>query len=79
MEIKTQIAGIPCLVYARISAVEGSYSRNAVSDWDYYGWEEIDFDVLDRRGRPAPWLERKLTSDDVRRIEDEIIAYARDE
>lgn len=42
------------------------------SDWDYYGYTEMDWFVCDRRGRPAPWLERKLTDNDRQRIEDEI-------
>lgn len=29
---------------------------------------QVDFRVLDRRGRHAPWLERKLTDDDVKSI-----------
>jgi hypothetical protein len=39
---------------------------------DYYGYSESEWDVLDRRGRPAAWLERKLTDDDRQRIEQEI-------
>lgn len=31
------------------------------SAWDYYGYQEIAWRVLDRRGRPLPWLNRKLT------------------
>ena len=34
---------------------------------------EADFVVLDRRGYPAAWLERKLTREDRRRIEQECI------
>jgi hypothetical protein len=30
--------------------------------------------VLDRRGRPAPWLERKATQRDIYRWEDEAAA-----
>jgi hypothetical protein len=41
---------------------------------DCYGYTEIDFDVLDRRGRPAPWIERKMDDADTRAIEQEIIA-----
>jgi hypothetical protein len=31
--------------------------------------EEIDFEVRDLRGRPAPWLARKMTDDDREGIE----------
>jgi hypothetical protein len=30
--------------------------------------EEFEFTILDRRGRPAPWLERKLTEADSDRL-----------
>lgn len=36
---------------------------------------ELEWVVLDRRGRPAPWLERKLTDAERVRIERELIEY----
>ena len=72
-EIESRVAGIPCLIgVSHFDCVRGSYSYNAVSDMDYYGYSESEWDVLDRRGRPAAWLERKLTDDDRQRIEQEI-------
>ena len=72
-EIESRVAGIPCLIgVSHFDCVRGSYSYNAPSDMDYYGYTEIEWDVLDRRGRPAAWLERKLTDDDRQRIEQEI-------
>jgi hypothetical protein len=71
--IETRVAGIPCLIsVTHFDSVRGSYSYNAPSDMDYYGYTEVEFEVLDRRGRPAPWLERKLTSKERERIEQEI-------
>ena len=68
-EIESRVAGIPCIIgvteYQR-----GSYNRWCDSDMDYYGY--IEWVVCDRRGRPAPWLERKLTSKDNNRIQAEI-------
>jgi hypothetical protein len=52
--------------------VRGSYSYNAPSDMDYYGYTESEWEVLDRNGRPAAWLERKLTDTDRSRIDQEI-------
>ena len=73
MIIETRIAGIPCLVAADVYVQEGSYAWNAPSDWDYTGWTEIgELTVMDRRGRPAPWLEAKMTAKDVERIEGEL-------
>jgi hypothetical protein len=77
MIIETRIAGIPCLVEADVFVSQGSYSRNAASDWDYYGWAEVgEFTIMDRRGRPAPWLERKLTNKEIERIESEFMEAA---
>lgn len=65
MQVSVRIAGIPALVdVVYYLSVPGSYSRDEVSDWDYYGYEELDYVVCDRRGRPAPWLERKMSDDD---------------
>lgn len=75
--METQVAGIPCT--ARIdyvSVVRGSYSYNAASDLDYHGYSEIDWELCDRRGRPAPWLTKKLTPADIDRIENEILEYS---
>jgi len=54
------------------SSVRGSYSYHADSDMDYYGYTESEWVVLDSRGRPAAWLERKLTDADRSRIEQEV-------
>jgi hypothetical protein len=60
-EIETTVAGIPCIIgVTEYSSVAGD--SRADSDWDYYGYTECDWQVLDRRGRPAPWLAKKLTS-----------------
>lgn len=68
--IEARIAGIPCLIDpTHVMVVEGSYSYNADSDMDYYGYTEIEFEVYDRKGYRAKWLERKMTNEDVREIE----------
>ena len=75
-EIETRVAGIPCIIgVTEYECVKGSYSYHAASDWDYYGYTECEFDVLDRRGRKAAWLERKLTDKITREIEQEIAEY----
>jgi hypothetical protein len=74
--METRVAGIPCT--ARIdyvNVVKGSYNYHAASDHDYHGYSEIDWELCDRRGRPAPWLAKKLTADDVARIENEILEW----
>lgn len=76
--METRVAGIPCT--ARIdyvNMVEGSYSYNAASDLDYHGYSEVVWELCDRRGRPAPWLDKKLTPADAARIENEILEYSK--
>lgn len=63
-EIKTRIAGIPCKIgVTYFYKVQGSpYADN---DWDYKGYTDSDWVVLDRKGRKAPWLEAKVTKQDA--------------
>lgn len=62
-EIEHRVAGIPCLIgVIDYDRVEGSFSYNAPSDIDYHGGTECDWEILDRRGRPAPWLARKINT-----------------
>ena len=73
-KIESHIKGIPCIISVTYCK-HYSGSLNAPSDLDYYGFTEIEFDVLDRKGYKAPWLERKLTEDEIERIEREIVSY----
>jgi hypothetical protein len=75
-EIESRVAGIPCIIgVTYFDGVDGSYDYNAASDMDYHGYVECEFTVCDRRGRPAPWLERKMTGQDESRIEAAIAKY----
>ena len=75
-EVPYRLHGIPCLIgVTHYDSVSGSYSRNAPSDMDYYGYSESEWTVLDQRGRPAPWLDRKLTAKDCQDIEATITEY----
>lgn len=79
-EIETRVAGIPCIIgVTHFESQKGSYSYHAASDLDYYGYTEAEWEVLDRRGRAAPWLAKKLTSSDAGRIEREIGKYFSDD
>lgn len=68
-EIPARIAGIPCRI-----GVESYHCQPPdhgwASDWDCHGYTESDWRILDRRGRPADWLARKLSSKDEDRITD---------
>jgi hypothetical protein len=62
--------GIPAIIrVTHFVKVRGSYSYNAPSDMDYHGYTDSEWEVLDTRGRPADWLERKITDAERDRIE----------
>lgn len=79
-EVPFRISGIPCLLgVSYFESVSGSFSYNADSDLDYYGYTECDYDILDRKGYPAAWLERKMTEDERCLAEEAIAEYIRDD
>ena len=73
--VESRVAGIPCLIgvktYNKVKPWGGSVYTCPSSD-DWYGYTELEFDVLDQRGRAAPWLDRKLTDMDRARIEGDV-------
>ena len=77
--LEARVAGIPCLIgVTTYNSVKGSHSYDAPSDWDYHGYTDIEFDVLDRRGRPAAWLERKMKDQDREQVEQAIVDHMSD-
>ncbi len=75
-EFETRVCGIPCIV--------------RVLSWDYYIPAKVsgppehcypseggegEWEILDRRGRPAPWLERKMTDRQRNELEEEIFNH----
>jgi hypothetical protein len=79
----SKVAGIPCVIEVDRLFVQEPLGPRCDSDWDCYGFTEIEFTVCDRNGRYAPWLEKKLTDRDRERIEEEALEnakeYARDD
>ncbi len=77
-QIPVRVQGIPCIAeVTTYENVRGSFRHDAPSDWDYHGYVEIEFNLLDRKGYPALWLERKMTRDDRSDIEEIIIKHMR--
>lgn len=73
MTFEHRIRGIPCLIdVTHVKVVRGDPSTWA-SDIDYHGYSEVEFEVLDRRGRKADWLTKKMTQDDICEIEQTIL------
>lgn len=78
--MNTRISGIPCQVeVTHFYKYRHANFRGTPDRWTPPEPEEISFQVLDRRGRPAPWLEEKLTEDDRVRIERELSEYIKRE
>jgi len=63
----SRISGIPCQIgvvtYSRQKPGRISL-RDAECPEDFYGWTDTDYEVLDQKGKPASWLQEKLTDDD---------------
>lgn len=79
-EIETRVDGIPCLIgVLDFTQVKGSHSYSAASDMDYHGYTEADYEILDRRGRLAPWLASKITDSIDDDIHESIVEYFHDE
>lgn len=72
--IEATVQGIPCLVKVTHFS-PGRPGRYHGPAEDCYPDEdpEFSYDILDRRGRPAPWLARKATDADHERISELIL------
>lgn len=72
MIIEARIAGIPCQVkitYFHKQAPWRGSAMSCPSDVDWYGYTEMDYEILDRKGYKAAWLEKKITDKDTEEIE----------
>lgn len=67
MMIETRIQGIPCLVEVLEYEVHKP-CFTADNDLDYRGYTVCEFEVFDRKGYKAPWLELKMTERDEENI-----------
>jgi hypothetical protein len=76
MIFHTRVGGIPCqcLVYSYYPAVPMRITGTGFGDADPPEDEVFEFRLLDRKGYPADWLERKLTNNDADRIKKEYLA-----
>lgn len=75
-EVEHRICGIPCLIgVIEYYHQEGSFNPKEDSDWDFYGYTDSAWEVLDRKGRKAPWLAKKLDDKEEELIEEAIVEY----
>lgn len=79
-EIEHRVCGIPCLIgVLSYDSVKGSFSYNAASDLDYHGYSDSDWEILDRKGYRAKWLDAKMDSDEIAMVEERINEYFQDQ
>lgn len=77
--IQASIQGIPCQIeVTTFDRKKGSYSHSAPSDLDYYGYTEFEFEVYDRKGYRARWLENKMTDKDIQHITEVVNRHMED-
>lgn len=75
-EIESRVCGIPCIIGVTDyeSYVPAYISGPPENCYPAEGGSG-DFVILDRRGRPAPWLERKMSAKDEQEVQEAIFNY----
>lgn len=68
-QFPSTISDIPCQILVTKVTVQPPLGPNCDSDWDCFGWHEVEFEVLDEEGNPAEWLAAKLTDQEQEAIE----------
>ena len=79
-EFETRVCGIPCIV--RVTSWDAYVPAKVGGPPEYcYPAEggEGDWEILDTRGRPAPWLEKKMTDRDHRLLSEEVFNHMESE
>lgn len=73
--IEARVCGIPALIRVDHYFAQAAFGRYCDSRDDCYGYEELEYTVCDSRGRPAPWLDKKLegNSQEIDRLQDFVI------
>jgi hypothetical protein len=72
-EFSTRVCGIPCIV--RVLEWEAFVPMRTSGHPDNWMPEEGghgSWELLDTRGRPAPWLERKMKQADIDALSNEV-------
>ena len=67
--IESSISGIPCKIGVTTYFKKEADPYTWDSDFDYYGYIDCEYDILDRKGYAAHWLEKKLCLADREIIE----------
>lgn len=71
--IDGKVCGIPCQFQVNYFHQQKPLGKWCDSDQDAVGYVELDFDILDRRGRKADWLVAKMEKMNQRDMVEESI------
>ena len=75
-EFESRVCGIPCIIRVKYWEVYIPAQRSGPPERCYpEEGGEGEWEILDRKGRPAPWLERKMTENDHDRMNREIFNH----
>ena len=75
-EFESRVCGIPCIIRVKYWEVYIPAQRSGPPERCYPAeGGEGAWEILDRNGRPAAWLERKMTDDDRYRIDEEVFNH----
>jgi len=75
-EFESTVCGIPCII--RVTYWESyrpPYLGGAPENCYPSEGGEGEWEILDRNGRPAPWLEAKMTDSERVDLDDEVFEY----
>lgn len=67
-DFDTHIGGVPCQIKITHYHKQKPLGPRADSDIDCYGYTDAEYTVLDYKGYPALWLDRKIKDEDNERI-----------
>ena len=74
-EFQSRIAGIPCIIRVNYSAGKAGNIWGPPENCYPSEPADVEFEICDRRGRHAPWLERKLNTKGWLRLESQVLDY----
>ena len=78
MKFPTQIEGIPCICKVTYYSPAKPMTSSRYGDCDPPEEEVFYFDILDRKGYRAPWLERKVDTDVELRLQEEYLEIVKE-
>jgi hypothetical protein len=83
-DFETTVAGIPCGVVVTDYVAARPWKQHTFAgagpgDCDPPEYEDVEWRLVDSKGYPAAWLEKKMNDNDVTRITCECIEFKRSE